>query len=145
MQAQAATAGLDCLLYQPESSHFQSPEQDQPVWTWRPQQAAASSEEALENSGSHLVDSISDCRRTPSGEYRFQVSMYCHCCHGKTYWLSEKELGSINSLELQQQAAQAKQFLCEGLEILNRGGQGGPTAFICDIEEDNLPDLQPAP
>lgn len=105
---------MDTDDYQAESSHFQSEEADQPVWTWR---AAANAQG--ENSGSHLVDSISDCKRTPAGEYRFQVSMYCPCCQGKSYWLSEKELRSIKSVELQMQAAQAKQFLCEGLDIYN--------------------------
>jgi len=105
--------------YQAESSHFQSEEANQPVWTWRALSTAEGQPSALDDSGSHLVDSISDCKRTPAGEYRFQVSMYCACCKGKSFWLSEKELRSINSVELQMQAAQAKQFLCEGLDIFN--------------------------
>ena len=55
--------------------------------------------------------------------------MYCQCCQGKNFWLSEKELKSINSQELQNQADQAKEFLSDGLDIYN---QGNEREFICD-------------
>ena len=55
--------------------------------------------------------------------------MYFQCCQGKNFWLSEKELKSINSQELQNQADQAKEFLSDGLDIYN---QGNEREFICD-------------
>lgn len=71
-----------------------------------------------ENGGSsHLIDSIVDCRRTPAGDYRFQVSMECGCCKGRDFWLSEAELKSIGAQDLLDQAQQAIDFLFDGVGI----------------------------
>lgn len=65
------------------------------TWTWKTL-ASSINDPSHQSGSSHLIDEIIDCRRSPnSGDYRFQVGMYCACCRGRNYWLSEKELLSI--------------------------------------------------
>jgi hypothetical protein len=49
----------------------------------------------------HLIDDIIQCSiRRDSGEYHFQVRMYCECCLGREYWVNEREIRRLNSPEL---------------------------------------------
>lgn len=63
------------------------------------------------------------------------VSMYCDCCQGRNYWLSERELRSIGDPSLQEQANQAIEFYSDGVEI--RTGQEDCEIFD-DVEEELL-------
>lgn len=66
----------------------------------------------------HRIDQIIDCKRSQyKSEYRFKVSMYCECCTGRSYWLSERELRNIGDTSLLEQASQAVEFYGQGVEI----------------------------
>ena len=62
------------------------------------------------------------------------VSMYCDCCQGRNYWLSERELQSIGDPILQEQALQAIELYSEGVEI--RTGESSQMIFDEEMEDD---------
>lgn len=64
------------------------------------------------------------------------VSMYCDCCQGRKYWLSERELRSIGDPSLQEQANQAIEFYSEGVDIRDHTEMNDCEFF--DYEEDEL-------
>jgi hypothetical protein len=57
--------------------------------------------------------------------------MYCKCCRGRNFWLSEKEIAAISCQELEEQAMQAIEFYGKGVNIHE---QGLENAFIYDMD-----------
>ncbi|TNV78306.1 hypothetical protein FGO68_gene5697 [Halteria grandinella] len=137
-------------LFQPQSSftfHQQQPYQqaenslpqsNQPWYapSQAPQGSSFGSPQQRDTASGHKIDQIIDCRRSVfTKDYRFMVSMYCDCCQGRNYWLSERELRSIGDPSLQEQANQAIEFYGEGVDI--RDGQMNDCEFF-DYEEDEM-------
>lgn len=58
--------------------------------------------------------------------------MFCQCCQGRVYWLSEKEILSIGCQDLLEQAYQAIELTADGVHL----SKEDENQFIFDIEEE---------
>ena len=65
----------------------------------------------------HQVDSITHCKKTQGGSSLFELTMYCACCLGRTYWFSRKEIQLNGSATLERLAIQAEEYQTHGIDI----------------------------
>jgi hypothetical protein len=65
----------------------------------------------------HIVDTIVQFKRTKSGKPLFRLSMCCHCCKAKTFWISKTQIDENGSKSLKDLAVQVQELYEEGIDI----------------------------
>ena len=79
----------------------------------------------------HSVDTIVQFKRTKTGKPLFRLSMCCHCCKSKSFWISKSQIEENGTKALNDLAKQVQEMYQDGIDI-----QSQKTNEQLDYEEE---------